>query len=136
MTLYLKTSSGSADTEPPQGKTLSYLQQQHQLGVLGVGGDVERRLVELTERVHVSSVFDEGLCHAVVSVLRRPVQSRHLQHVFGVDVCAALKVHTVTFALEFKSQELAPRLWNHQAEKVWLGFFLCCRLIQELCVSL
>lgn len=69
----------------------SHLQQQHQLRVLDVDGDVERRLVKLTERVHVSSVFDEGLGHAVMTVLRRPVKSRHLQHVFGVDVGAALK---------------------------------------------
>lgn len=69
----------------------SHLQQQHQLRVLDVDGDVERRLVKLTERVHVGSVFDEGLGHAVMTVLRRPVKSRHLQHVFGVDVGAALK---------------------------------------------
>lgn len=74
-----------------QGLILSHLQQQHQLRVLDVDGDVERRLVELTERVHVGSVFDERLGDAVVTVLRCPVQSRHLQHVFGVDVCAALK---------------------------------------------
>lgn len=40
-----------------QGLILSHLQQQHQLRVLDVDGDVERRLVELTERVHVGSVF-------------------------------------------------------------------------------
>lgn len=81
---------------------LSYLQEQHQLCVLGVGSDVERRLVELTERVHVSSVFDEGLGHTVVPMLCCPVQSSHLQHVFGVDVCTALKVHTVIFILVLK----------------------------------
>lgn len=70
---------------------LSHLQQQHQLRILDVDGNVERRLVKLTERVHVGSVFDEGLGHAVMTVLRRPVKSRHLQHVFGVDVGAALK---------------------------------------------
>lgn len=67
------------------------LQQQHQLCVLDVQSDVERRLVEFAARVHVGAVFDEGVAHAVVSVLRRPMQGRHLQHVFGVDVRAALK---------------------------------------------
>lgn len=70
---------------------LSHLQQEHQLRVLGVGGDVKRCLVELTERVHISSVLDERLGHAVVPVLSCPVQGCHLQHVFGIDVCTALK---------------------------------------------
>lgn len=69
----------------------SYLQQQHQLGVLDVNGDVKRRLVKLAERVHVSAVFDERFCDSVMSVLCRPVKSRHLQHVFGVDISAALR---------------------------------------------
>ena len=69
----------------------SHLQQQHQLRVLDVHGDVKRRLVKLAERVHVSAVLDECLCDPVVSVLGRPVKSRHLQHVFGVDVSAALE---------------------------------------------
>lgn len=73
----------------------SYLQQQHQLRVLDVNGDVERRLFKLAERVHVGAVFDERFCHAVMSVLCRPMKSRHLQHVFGVDVSATLKTqHT------------------------------------------
>lgn len=70
----------------------SHLQQQHQLCVLDVDGDVERRLVELTESVHVGAVLDESLGDTVMAVLCRPVKRGHLQHVFGVDVGTALKV--------------------------------------------
>lgn len=73
-------------------RTSAHLQQQHQLRVLDVHGDVERRLVELAESVNVGAVLDERLGHAVMAVLRRPVKRRHLQHVFGVDVGAALEV--------------------------------------------
>lgn len=96
-------------------KTCSYLQQQHQLRVLDVHGDVKWRLVKLAERVHVSAVLDECFRDSVVSVLRRPVKSRHLQHVFGVDVSATLqKPHTRTHA---SGPRRRTRSFSHICEK-------------------
>lgn len=70
---------------------VSHLQQQHELRVVDVDGNVERRLVELAECVDVGAVLQQRLRHRLVAVLRRPVQRCHLQHVFGVDVGATLR---------------------------------------------
>lgn len=70
---------------------VSYLQQEHELRVMDVDGDVKRRLVELAECVDVCAVLQQRLCHRLVAMLRRPVQCRHLQHVLGVDVSTALR---------------------------------------------
>lgn len=76
---------------PAAHRLVSHLQQQHELRVVNVDGDVERRLVELAERMDVGAVLQQRLRHCLVAVLRCPVQRRHLQHVLGVDVGAALR---------------------------------------------
>lgn len=70
---------------------MSHLQQQHELRVVDVDGDVKRSLVKFAERVHVGTMLQQRLRHRLVAVLRRPVQRSHLQHVLGVDVGAALE---------------------------------------------
>lgn len=87
----------------------SHLQHQHQLRVLDVGCDVEWRLFEFAARVDVGAVFDEGVAHAVVAVLRRPMESRHLQHVFGVDVRTALKADLPKTIKKINSHEF---IWS------------------------
>lgn len=76
---------------PAAHRLVSHLQQQHQLRVVDVNGDVERRLVKLAQCMDVSAVLQQRLRHRLVAVLRRPVQRRHLQHVLGVDVGTALR---------------------------------------------
>ena len=71
--------------------SVPYLQQQYEVTVLDVHCDVKRSLVELAEGVRVGAVLQQHLGHLVMGVLRRPVQGGHLQHVFGVDVRAALR---------------------------------------------
>lgn len=70
---------------------MSHLQQQHELCVVDVNGDVEWRLVKLAERVNIGAVLQQSLRHRLVAVLCCPVQRCHLQHVLGVDVGAALR---------------------------------------------
>lgn len=96
---------------------MPHLQQQHELCVVDVDGDVEGRLVKLAECVDVCAVLQQRLRHPLVAVLRRPVQRRHLQHVLGVDVSAALRE---------KEEELdwGQLTWTGVKTRVRTGFSL------------
>ncbi|KAG7274855.1 hypothetical protein CRUP_012339 [Coryphaenoides rupestris] len=59
--------------------------RDHQLGVAGIHGDVERRLVKLAERVDIGAMLQEQLGGTAVPVLRRPLGTSplHLAAQYG-----------------------------------------------------
>lgn len=63
----------------------------HEISVLDVDGDIKSGLAELAEGMNISTVFNQQLCDVVMAMLSCPVKSRHLQHIFGVDVGSTLK---------------------------------------------